>query len=514
MNDERNIDPPVPSTRTVIALLAFAKFLIQFLTAGRYGIFRDELYYLACARHLSWGYVDHPPLIAFMTWIGVHAFGTSLYGIRFLPAAAGAMLVAVMAAISKDLGGGRFAQCMAAAAVIPVPVYLMLNHWLTMNAFEPLIWMTTVWLAVRMVLRREPRYWIAIGVLAGLGLENKYSMLLVLAGLVVGLLCSRERRMLRSWWFLAGTVVALLVFLPNLIWLVQHHFPFLEFERHSRMSGSRIERSPLAFVADQIVLMNPLLAPLWLGGLAWLLSSERAENFRWLGTAFLGIFGVLLLLKGKNYYVTPIYPVLFAAGAVALEHVTEGRLRWTRSFYAGGVFIAGLLLAPFAIPVLPVQQFIVYQHAFGGFTPIRIERLAPDLLPQQFADEFGWKEMVEKTARVFNSLPQAERDETAIFANNYGEAAAIDFFGPQYGLPAAIGKHETYWLWGPRNYTGKTVIVLGSDGRGDREVVRTVKVRARVDNRYARHEERFDIYLCRDLKEGNLGSLWPALKTW
>jgi hypothetical protein len=504
---------PILSTRVVVAILAFAKFAIQFATAGRYGIFRDELYYLACASHLSWGYVDHAPLIAFVTWFVAHVFGTSLYGLRFLPAVAGGLLVLVTGAITRELGGRRFAQCMAAFAVIPVPVYLMMNHWLTMNAFEPLLWMTTLWLALRIRSRNEPRYWLLIGALCGIGLENKYSMLILAAGLIFGLLITKERRMLRSKWFLAGMAVAFLLFLPNLLWLIHHGFPFLEFERNSRMSGSRIERSPLAFIADQIILMNPLLAPLWLGGLGWLLFSRRTSRYRFLGGTFLGIFGLLLLLKAKNYYVAPLYPVLFAAGAVALERATELRARWTRAVYTTAVFAAGLILAPFALPILPIGEFLVYQNAFHGFTPIRMENLAPDILPQQFADEFGWKEMVQKTAIVFNSLPEAQKKETAIFANNYGEAAAVDFFGTQYGLPEAIGKNETYWLWGPRDYTGKTVIVLGSDGKGDREHFRTVEAMDRVDNPYARTEEHFDIYLCRDLST-DLHTLWPKIKTW
>ncbi|MDE1177857.1 MAG: glycosyltransferase family 39 protein [Edaphobacter sp.] len=513
MNNARDRGTELPWAGRAIALLALIKFLIQMLAAGRYGIFRDELYYLACAQHLQWGYVDHPPLIAFVTWFATHVFGSSLYGLRLLPALAGAGLVVITAAISRELGGGRFAQGMAAAAVIPVPVYLMMHHWLTMNAFEPLLWMGLLWAALRMVNRDEPRYWLLIGALAGVGLENKYSVLLPVAGLLLGLLCSSQRRMLRSRWLLPGVGIALLLFLPNFVWLAQHHFPFLEFERNSRLSGSRIERAPLAFIADQMVLMNPLLAPLWLGGLVWLLFSKQAKNSRWLAFAFLTVFCTLMLMKSKNYYVTPIYPVLFAAGAVAFEQVTAMRGRWLRFGYAASVFAAGALLAPFSLPVLPVEQFIAYQRHFGDFTPIRLENLHPDLLPQQFADEFGWEEMVRRTAQVYRSLPESERADTAIFGNNYGEAAAIDFFGPRYGLPPAIGKNESYWLWGPREYTGSTVIVLGSDGRGDRAVFRSVQTADTVGGPYVRSEERFNLYLCRDPKV-SLYDLWPSLKAW
>jgi hypothetical protein len=501
------------STAWIIGLLMFAKFAVQFATAGRYGIFRDELYYLDCARHLAWGYVDQPPLIAFITWFSTHLFGVSLFALRLLPAIAGALLVWVTAQMAHELGGGRFAQCMAAFSIIPVPIYLLLNHWLTMNAFEPLLWMTALWMALRMVARNEPRYWLAIGALCGVGLENKYSMLFLAGALVLGLLMTPERRIFKSVWFPVGVGVALLLFLPNLLWLVHHHFPFLVFERNSRMSGGRILRSPVAFFADQMLIMNPLLAPLWIGGLGWLLLSSH-KKFRFLAFTFLAVFFLLLAMQAKNYYVAPVYPVLFAAGSVGLEQLTTtSRQRWLRGAYIALTAAAGLVLAPFCIPMLPVQSFLAYQKAFGGFTPIRLERQRTGPLPQQFADEFGWEDMARETARVYDNLPADDRKRTAIFANDYGEAAAIDFFGPRYGLPNAISNHVTYWLWGPGNYTGETVIVLGSDGSGDRAHFRSVETVGPVDNPYSRADEHFDIYLCRDLSS-TLADFWPGIRHW
>jgi len=498
---------PILSAATVVALLAFTKLSLQLATASKYGIFRDELYYLACADHLSWGYVDHPPLIAFVTWFSAHLFGTSLIGLRLLPAIAGGLLVWVTAAIAKELGGNRFAQCVAALAILPVPIYLMLSHWLTMNAFEPLLWMSALWLSLRMLSRSEPRYWLLIGAVCGVGLENKYTMLLLAAALVIGLWVTPQRQILRSKWFAAGVVMAFLLFLPNLLWLIHHDFPFLEFERQSRLSTSRIERAPLSFIADQVLMMNPLEAPLWLGGLAWLLLSKNASKYRFLGWTFMTVFAALLILRAKNYYVAPAYPVLFAAGSVAFEQAAGFSAPWVRALYLGLMLAAGLMLAPFALPLLSVNDFVAYQRNFGGFTPIRLEKSPQSLLPQQFADEFGWEEMVRKTSLVFNALPAAEKKDTAIFGNNYGEAAAIDFFGAKYG------NHESYWLWGPRDYSGKTVIVLGSDGSGDRAHFRTVQTLARVGDPYVRPSEQFNLYLCRDLVT-DLHAFWPTIRHW
>jgi hypothetical protein len=496
----------------VVVLLALAKFAIQFATAGRYGIFNDELYNLACARHLAAGYVDQPPLIAVLAWVSVHLFGSSLFGLRFLPAVAGALTVWVTGRIAGQLGGGKFAQGLAAFAVIVVPIYLMLDHWLTMNAFEPLLWMMVVWLAVRMVKTQDPRFWAPIGLICGIGMENKYTMLLPIVGLAVSLLLTPHRKLFKSGWLVSGLALGAVAFLPNLIWLIDHHFPFLEFERNARGDRAQIMRAPMAFVADQVMIMNPLLAPLWLGGLAWLILAKAARPFRFLAWFFLSIFLVLLIIRAKNYYAAPAYPALFAAGAVAFEGWSAER-RLTRGAYAGAILAAGLFLAPFVLPVLPIEGFIAYQRAFEGFRPIILERTAPGPLPLQFAAEFGWEQMAAETAKVFHSLPADERKTTAIFANDYSEAGAIDFFGPKYGLPPAISNHVTYWLWGPRDYTGKTVIVLGSDGAGDRRHFRQVIAAGRAQARFSRTDEQFTIFICRDLNT-DLKRLWPSLKKW
>ena len=503
-----------PGDRLPVAVVWLAAFAVamHLATATRYGIFRDELYYIACARHLDWGYVDHPPLIALVTWIVLHTLGTSLLALRLLPALAAGGLVWLTASLARELGGGRLAQTLAALAVIPVPIYLILDHWLTMNAFEPLLWAGLLWCAARMIRRQDPRYWLPAGVLAGVGLENKYSVLFCVGGLLLGLAVSPERRWLRSSWLLAGAVCALLLFLPNLLWLLHHHFPFLEFERNSRASGARIVRGPAAFVWDQVVMMNPVLAPLWLAGLAWLLLARGARRYRALGWTGLAVLLLLLLIKAKNYYVAPIYPLLLAAGAIALEQATVAR-RWVRPAYSGALVLSGLVLAPLVMPILAPAAFIRYRQALGGFTPVVFERLDPAPLPQYFADEFGWEAMARSTAKVYAALPEDERAGTAIFANDYGEAAAIDFFGPRYGLPASISKNESFWLWGPRGYTGSMVIVLGSDGVGDREHFKTVEAVGEVRSPYARADEQFTLFLCRDLSV-RFAELWPKIKSW
>ena len=496
----------------LVFYLALAKLVFHLLTATRYGIFRDEMYYVACSEHLAWGYVDQPPLIALVIWITRHLLGSSLFALRLPAALAGAALVWLAGKLARDLGGGRFAQALAALSICMVPIYFIMHHWITMNAFEPLIWLGCVWCVVRAINTGNDKYWFWFGVLAGAGFEAKYSIAFLLLGVLAGVLATPERKFLKSRWLWLGALAAFVIFLPNFLWLARHGFPFLELMRNIRMSSRDVVRGPLAFILDQGVIMGPILFPLWLAGLAWLFFAPDGKRYRLLGWTYVVVLGTFIAFKGKNYYVAPVYPMLFAAGAVAFERMTAARARWTRIAYVSLLVLASAALVPLFAPVLPVESFIRYQQKLG-MEPPKAENQNTGSLPQYFADEFGWEEMVREVARIYYSLPPQERAHTAIFANSYGQAGAIDYFGPKYGLPKAISNHQNYWYWGPRDYTGETVIVLGSDGRGDREHFRSVQIAGRADHPYSRLDERYDIFLCRGLL-GNLKDIWPKMKKW
>ena len=492
--------------------IAAADLLFHLLIANRYGIFRDELYYVACSEHLDAGYVDQPPLIAFIAWIARHLFGESLIGLRFLPALAGAATVWLTGKLARELGGRVFAQAVAALAVFAAPIFLLMHHWLTMNAFEPLIWLACAWCIVRAIDRNEPRYWLWFGILIGLGMENKYSTAFFVFAVIGALLVTPQRRFVASKWLWLGALCSLLIFLPNLVWLFRHDFPFLELMHNIRSTHRDVVRGPVAFIADQAMLMNPILFPLWAGGLAWFCFSARGKRFRILGWIYALLLVAFIGLKGKNYYLSAAYPMLFAAGAVAFENLTRQSARWSRPVYLVAIVFVTCLLAPLSVPVLSAENYIRHQKAFG-FEPPKAENQPTGPLPQHFADEFGWEEMAREVGRVYNALPPDQRAKTAIFANSYGQAGAIDFFGKKYGLPKAISNHQSYWLWGPRDYTGESVIVLGSDGTGDREHFATVEAVGRTDHPYSRRDEHFDIFLCRDLNT-SLKALWPKAKKW
>jgi hypothetical protein len=489
-----------------------AKLLIHLYAGRHYGYFVDELYYLACSRHLDWGYVDQPPLIALVTWVSRHLFGQSLAAIRFLPAVAGAAEVALTAMLAREIGGGRFAQFLAAVAALVAPGILASGNLLSMNVYEPLFWTGCAWLVARMIRTGETKLWIWFGVLAGFGLENKYSMGMFAGGIVLSLLLTRERRILATRWLWVGGAIAFLLFLPNLLWNVQHHFPFLELQANIRRSGRDVVLGPLAFFGQEALAMLPTALPVWLAGLGHYFS-RAGKPYRALGWAWLFTATVIVALSPRVYYLFPAFPVLFAAGGVAWEGwLARPGLRWVRIAYPALLLLSGAFFSPLAIPVLTPEQYTRFTRAIHLEQPrIETHKLGP--LPQLYADQFGWEEMVQVVARIYNGLPPEVRADTAIFGQTYGEAGAVDFFGPKYGLPPAISGHQSYFLWGPRNYTGRSMIVMADRRERLAALFNSVQKAGTVYHPYSMPYEHFDVFYCRGLRSP-LHDLWPRVKKW
>jgi hypothetical protein len=306
--------------------------------------------------------------------------------------------------------------------------------------------------------------------------------------------------------------------LPNLIWNIQNNWPFLELMQNVRATGKDVVLPPGQYLLQQILMMNPASLPFWFGGLLFLLFSRDAKNYRALGWTFVIAIAFFMITHGKDYYSAPAYVMLLAAGATATERLlNEARLSKFRRILKPACFlwlITGVAsLLPMVLPVLPIEQFIRYQSQLPFEVPKTETSFVGETLPQYYADEFPWPGMVEAVARVYHSLTPEEQKRTAIFGNNYGQAAAIDFFGPQYGLPKAISGHQTYFLWGPRHYTGDIVIVLGDEEADAREHFDSVTVAATLNNPYAYSYENRPILLCRGLK-WNLQTEWSRVKNW
>ena len=512
----KNFDPA--GELAVALYLSAFKLLLHFLTNGGYGYFRDELYYLACGEHLDWGYVDQAPLIAVVARAERALLGDSLFAVRFLPAVAGAALVFVTGLLARELGGRRFAVVLACACVIVAPAFLALHTLLTMNAFEPLFWTLGAYLVARALKTGDARYWLWFGLVMGLGLENKHSTLVFGFAVVAGLLLTPARKFFHSKWLWVGGLVALLIFLPNILWQIKYGWPTVEVLRNADRNQN-LPVSPLGFFKGQLELTHPLTFPVWAAGLCFYLFTRAGRPYRALGWAYVVMCALMLALRAKVYYLLPVYPVLFAPGAVWFEGVfarLAGRRPGWRLLRPASVALlvaGGAVTAPLALPVLPVESLIRYQRALGLEAP-RTEKLRLADLPQHYADMHGWEEMTAAVARVYNSLPPEERGRCAVFARNYGQAGAIDFFGARYGLPKAIGKHQNYFLWGPRDYTGECVITVGERETDVRKSFDQVELAATVTHPYVLpHENNLPVFVCRRPKKP-LKEIWPDVKCY
>ena len=496
----------------ILVYLAMATVVVHVLTGGQYGFQRDELATLEDARHLAWGYVAYPPVTPFFGRISLELFGTSLTGFRFFAAIAEAIAVVLTGLMARELGGSRWAQLVAATAA--VPFCLAGGALMQYVSFDYLSWVLTAYFTLRLLKSSDPRWWVAIGSSIGLGMLSKYSMPFLVAGLVVGVLATNVRRHLKSRWLWCGVAVSLLIFLPNLIWNLNNHWPFLELMHNIRASGRDVRLSAFEFFTQQVLLLHPLTAPIWITGVFALLLSQRLKKYRMLGWCYLSAFTAFVALKGKNYYLAPIYPMLFAAGAVIVENgIVRTRQAWLKPATIVLLIAGGAWLAPLVVPVFSVDHFISYMNDLPFKVPRSEHSHERALLPQHYADQFGWEEMTAVTAQAWARVPPEERRDCGIFAQDYGQAGAIDFFGPRYGLPPALSGHQTYFLWGPRNYSGNCLIILDDKKEVLDQLFEHVEYVGTSDNPYAL-ERNIPVFLCKGAKFGSLQKLWPKLKKW
>jgi len=498
---------------TVLVIgLAAVKFALQLATAHRYGYFRDELFFLDLSRRLDWGYLDQPLFVIGVTAATRILLGTSLTALRLFPALAGAIKVLLAGLIARELGGGRFAQMLAALALLEAPGYLAGDHLLTTNTFDALFWTGCAYALIRAIKSEDPKYWIWFGVLAGLGAENKYSIFFFGLGILIGLLLSSQRRLLLNRWLWIGVGVAFIIFLPNLVWQIRRGLPSLAWLLYHRVAPDNVRLTPLGFLGEQIVELQPVTCPLWIAGLWFYLGAREGRPYRVLGWTYVVVLALLLILRGRVYYLFPAYPMLFGSGAVVIEKaLSPRRWAWLKPAYVAGLLLGGAFFAPLALPVLTVEGYMRYSDAID-LDPPDIETRKLGKLPQLYSDMFGWREMTAAVAQAFNSLPPGQRSETAVFANTYGEAGALDFFGPAYGLPPAISAHQHYFYWGPRDYDGRSVILLGHNPVLEAQCASEEQIGA-VQNDFAMPYENFPILHCQGLKRP-LKELWPSLKKW
>lgn len=521
----QNQKSAVVTGMAVVWAITLAKFLLHLYFNNRYGYFRDEFNYMSCGEHLAWGYVDQPPLIPFLIHLSRALLGDSLRAIRFVPAVASSLLVVQTGLIAHALGGKRFAVVLSALTVALAPQYLSNGSLLGTNCLEPNLWMGCAYCVILAIQRGDPRYWLWFGVIAGIGMEEKYSIALFCFGIVVGLLLTGQRKAFLSKWIWLGGLAAFLIFLPNILWNAYYHWPFLELMRNIRASGRDVVLPAGQYFFQQMLLVNPLTAPIWIPGLIAFFAWARLKPYRVLGWSYLVCYGVFFALHGKTYYLAPIYPMLLAAGAVVIDTALdrtrfgiENRERqgivWLKPAIIFVVVASGLYFLPVTVPVLSPDGFLAYVKELPFKLPVTEHSHTRAALPQWYSDQFGWKEMVDETALAWHQLSPVERSDCGIFAQDYGQAGAIDFFGPQYGLPKSLSGDKTWFIWGPRAYSGNCLVVLDDRvGRLDDLFRQVDDVGVAAENPYAL-ETGIHVFICRGSKFGTLAALWPTLKRW
>ncbi len=501
------------------ALLALFAILLHGATAGGYGYFRDELYFIACSKHLAWGYVDQPPFVAFAAWLAAPG-GYSLLALRALPILAAALTVFVAVLLTAELGGGRFAQWLCGIATMLMPAYLLLGNTLTTSSFEPFFWTLAIVIAVRIVRStraQAPPLWAALAVVTAIGAYAKYSMLLPIAGIGAGLLATPQRRVLFSAFPLYACGLAALLLSPNIAWQAAHGWPFIEVlrgdaaHRPALAGGYALEyrawRANLAaFAAEQLLYTSPAAVPIWLAGLIAPFRLAGLREVRLVPIAFAVVFLIAVAFGAKGYYIVGVYAALLAIGAVAIERAAA----YVRGALFALVLVVGVAAMPLSLPVLPIDGLVAYTKLLSMTGR---DGTSPHLMQPLFAEEFGWQRLARNVAAVYFSLPPDLRARTAVYADTYGDAGALDFYGPRYGLPPVLSSQNNYFLWGTHGYDGRSLIAIGAT-RIDllRRYYRSVVlVRTSTEPYKWIVEGPAPIYLCRD-PIAPLPVIWPHLR--
>lgn len=497
-----------------LGLIAFIKFLLHTIvnTTTAYGYFRDEFYYIACSEHLAWGYVDQPPLSIVLLKLSSFLFGESLWAIRIFPALAGAGVIFVTGLIVIKLGGKHFEAVLASLAVFIAPVFLAMNGFYSMNAFDHLFWISAIYLMLFIIDKPTLNLWIILGLVLGLGLMNKISVLWLGAGIFLGLILTQRRKLLLTRGPYLAAAIAFLIFLPYIIWQQVYDWPLVEFIKNAS-SQKYVEKSILDFTLDATLTIHPFNFLLWVAGLVYFFFHKEGKQYRLVGIVFVTVFVILAVNKtSKAEYLVPAFPMLLAGGAVMIGEWFKGRFAWAKAALVVFLIAGGVLTAPLVLPVLPVEKYIAYSKALGQ-SPSATEKKELGPLPQFYADMHGWENMAKEVSKVYEALPDYEKGNAKFFGQNYGEAGAINFYRRKYPLPHAISSHNNYWIWGPGETSKELVlIIMGSNMEDNSKFFQQVEQKGLVVSEYAMpYESNLPIFIGRKPKVP-LEEVWHDLK--
>jgi Dolichyl-phosphate-mannose-protein mannosyltransferase len=476
--------------------LAGVSFVAHMLVAGNYGYFRDELYYIADGRHLQPGYVDHPALIGWLAALLRVTVGDSLVAIHIIPALACAGIIVITGHMARELGGGRVAQLVAGVTALFTLDFMATGSIFSMDVLDQLWWALASLILVRLLRQNGPRLWLLVGLVVAIALLTKLTVLFFCLALALALLVTPERRYLCTPWPWLAAAIAGVGLLPDLLWNALNGWPTWEFWHHYGGVGT----SPLDFFAAQLGQMNPIAAPLAGAGLVFYFR-KTGVRYRLLGWAFVFVYLVLTLIGTKPYFLAPAYPILFAAGAVVLERVPlRPRLAWIRPAYVALLALAGVVLAPDVMPILPPATA---QHAYGNFS-------------QVLGDRFGWDSLTQTVEQVYVGLPPAQQAQACVLTSNYGEAGALSQLAAPGRLPPIISGHNNYYFWGPGTCTGEVLILVGyspSDVQGAHALYANITLAATQRCQYClAMENNLPVYVLSSPTSSIFPQQWGSLK--
>jgi hypothetical protein len=497
---------------TIILLFVLVKFFLQLaaLLQPEYGILRDELYYLACAKHLAWGYIDHPPFSIAVLWAWVSIAGDSLVSLRVLAALIGTIPVAMAGLIARQLGGEWKAQALACFAVLLAPLQLGVASFYSMNIIEYSLILVLVWLLLRIIIEQKSSLWILFGILLGVGIMNKHTFAVLAGFMLVGLLFTPSRKEFLKIYFWIGMGAAFLIVLPNLIWQISHNFISLEFYKNAS-EFKNVPTSPLKIILEQFLSSNIIAGILWLTGLAWFLRGKEQSEHRTLGIAFLLMLAMMMAVQSNRADRIALFiPVLVAGGAVIWERLNAKRfMLWLIPATSVLLFIVGIVSMPIVLPVMSPSSTAEYLQRIG-MQP-NFEKGISAKLPQNFADRFGWKELADSVAAVVRRLPEQERQSIVLVGQNYGEAGALEYFGNSLKLPRVISGHNSYWMWGPGVHA-EVYIVVGNSRSRMEQIFGDVQEGGRTSTGWQMNYEcNRPIWICRKPKT-SLEKFWLQAK--
>lgn len=492
------------SDLTILLLLGLAGVAIHTVFNGQYGFHRDELDILMNAKQLDWGYVAYPPITPLIARIGLALFGTSLIGLRLFSAIGQGISMVLIGLMTRDFGGGRAAQVMAALAVFCAPVALTAGTLIQYMAFDYLWWVVVSFCLVRLIKTEDARWWLGIGAGIGLGMMTKFTIAFLVVGLVVAVLLTPLRRYLRSPWLWAGVGLALLIYSPNLIWQIQHNFISLDFLSSIHARDIQWGRTDDFLIEQLFISTNPFTLPLWIAGLLFCLFHTEGKRFQAITLIFLATFALLFVSRGRSYYVGPAYALLLAAGAAWLEDWLRGMRTVARR--AGEIVAWTLTCLSLFIGVILVKPIAPINSPLWEIT---------SEVNGEVVEMVGWPDLAAQVADIYANIPEAEKSRTVILAGNYGEAGALDLYRFEYGLPPVISGSNSLWARGYGQPEPETVIVVGFERGYATQFFNSCDWVGQVKNQYGvKNEEstyHTSLYVCRQPRQP-WADMWPTMQ--